>query len=70
MSGGLSDPAVQDEPFAYYSERMAQCPVWHERDIDQYVIGGQAEIRESLMDVATYSSRPIRTRQPSDAVIA
>lgn len=70
MSGGLSDPAVQDEPFDYYRQRMGACPVWHETDIDQYVIGGQAEIRESLMDVATFSSRPIRTRQPSEAMVA
>lgn len=70
MSRGLSDPAVQDEPFEYYRERLAQCPVWHETDIDQYVIGGQAEIRESLMDVATFSSRPSRNRQPGAAVIA
>lgn len=70
MGAGLSDPAVQDEPFAYYRERLSQCPVWHETDIDQYVIGGQAEIRESLMDVATFSSRPSRARQPGPAVIA
>jgi len=70
MSRGLSDPAVQDQPFGYYRERLAQCPVWHESDIDQFVIGGQAEIRESLMDVATFSSRPIRTRQPGEAIVA
>lgn len=70
MAKGLSNPAVQDEPFDYYRERLGQCPVWHETDIDQYIIGGQAEIRESLMDVGTFSSRPSRLRQPGAAVVA
>ena len=53
---GLSDTAVQDDPFGYYRERMAVCPVWHEDDSDLWVIGGHAEARAALMDVATFSS--------------
>ena len=71
MSGrGLSDPAVQDDPFGYYAERLGVCPVWHEDDLGQYVIGGHAEVRESLMDVSTFSSRPNRSRSSSEAAVA
>ncbi len=57
----LSDPAVQDDPFAYYSMRQASgCPVWHEPDVDLYVVGGMAEARETLNDTATFSSGPAR----------
>jgi cytochrome P450 len=63
---GLSDVAVQDSPFAYYRERMTHCPVWHEDDIDLYVIGGHAEARAALMDVDTFSSRPGRYVRPAD----
>lgn len=66
---GLSDPSVQDDPFAYYASRLSECPVWHEPDIDQWVIGGLSEAREALMDVATFSSRP-GGRKASDAAIA
>lgn len=57
---GLSDLSVQDDPFAYYEERLRQCPVWHESDVDLYVIGGLAEAREVAMDVGTFSSAPSR----------
>lgn len=66
---GLSDPGVQDDPFPYYADRLAQCPVWHEADIDQYVIAGQSELRETIMDVSTFSSRPNRNRNPGEAAI-
>lgn len=66
---GLADPSVQDDPFDYYAERLAQCPVWHEADIDQWVIGGLAEARDALMDVGTFSSRP-GGRKPSAATMA
>ncbi len=65
---GLSDPSVQDDPFSYYRERMAACPVWHEADIDLYVIGGHAESRSALMDVGTFSSRPAAGRTTPNAV--
>jgi cytochrome P450 len=68
---GLSDPRVQDDPFEYYRERLAQCPVWHEPDVDLYVIGGHAEARAALMDVGTFSSRPVANKAaPSEAAIA
>ncbi len=67
---GLTDPSVQDDPFEYYAGRMAQCPVWHEDDIDLWVIGGLAEAREALQDVATFSSTPARSRRASEAQIA
>lgn len=66
---GLIDPRVQDDPFPYYAEQMARCPVWHESEIDQYVIAGQSELRESIMDVATFSSRPNRNRNPGEAAL-
>lgn len=66
---GLSDPSVQDDPFAYYASRLSECPVWHEPDIDQWVIGGLAETRDAMMDVATFSSRP-GGRKASEAAIA
>ena len=56
----LSDPKVQDDPFAYYSERHGQCPVWHEADTDLFVIGGMGEARGALNDPATFSSAPAR----------
>lgn len=67
---GLTDPSVQDDPFAYYAERLAGCPVWHEPDIDQWVVGGLAEAREALMDVATFSSRPAAARRANPAHVA
>jgi cytochrome P450 len=68
---GLSDTAVQDDPFGYYRARMAVCPVWHEDDSDLWVIGGHAEARAALMDVSTFSSRPSRKRAAMDeAVVA
>jgi cytochrome P450 len=56
----LSDPDVQDDPFAYYSQKLSACPVWHEADVDLYVVGGMAEARETLTDIATFSSGPAR----------
>jgi len=67
---GLSNPSVQDDPFEYYATRMAECPVWHEDDIDLWVIGGLAETREALQDVSTFSSTPARSRRASEAQIA
>lgn len=66
----LSDRDVQDDPFPYYTQRHAVCPVWHEPDIDLYVIGGMREIREALNDVATFSSAPVRTGSRLSAVAA
>ena len=62
---GLADVAVQDDPFPYYRERMAQCPVWHEPALDLYVIGGLPEARAALTDPGTFSSRPSPRRQQS-----
>ena len=57
----LSDPAVQEDPFAYYAQRHGNgCPVWHEPDLDLYVIGGMDEARSALTDHETYSSAPAR----------
>lgn len=67
---GLTDPSVQDDPFDYYAQRLASCPVWHEDDIDLWVIGGLAEARDALQDVSTFSSTPARSRRASDAQIA
>ena len=54
----LSDQAVQDDPFAYYSERRSACPVWHEPDVNLYVIGAMDEARKALTDAASFSSAP------------
>jgi cytochrome P450 len=59
---GLTDPRVQDDPFDYYRERLAGCPVWHEDDIDLYVIGGHPELREAAQNVGTFSSAPVRAK--------
>jgi cytochrome P450 len=67
---GLSDPAVQDSPFAYYAERFRECPVWHEEDVDLYVIAGHDEARDALMDVATFSSAPARKTATVSAAAA
>ena len=56
----LSDPAVQDDPFAYYAGRRSACPVWHEPDVDLYVIGAMEEARNALTDPASFSSSPTR----------
>jgi cytochrome P450 len=63
---GLSDTRIQDDPFAYYAERREQCPVWHEPDIDLYVIGGYADARAALLDVERFSSRPVRKGAAGD----
>ena len=62
---GLADVGVQDDPFPYYRERMAGCPVWHEPDLDLYVIGGLAEARAALTDPGTFSNRPSPQRRHS-----
>ncbi len=54
----LTSREVQDDPFPYYRERMSQCPVWHEDDINLYVIGGHEEARAALGDLKTFSSKP------------
>ena len=54
----LSDPAVQDDPFTYYNERRSACPVWHEPDVNLYVIGAMDEARKALTDATTFSSAP------------
>jgi len=56
----LSDPGVQDDPFDYYAQHLATCPVWHEADVDLYVVGAMAEARNALNDPATFSSTPAR----------
>ena len=53
--GRLSDRAIQDDPFDYYQQRLSRCPVWHEEDVDLYVIGGLSEAREALMDVESWA---------------
>lgn len=55
---GLTSREVQDDPFPYYRERMSKCPVWHEDDINLYVIGGHEEARAALGDLKTFSSKP------------
>ncbi len=68
---GLTDPLVQESPFEYYAQRLATCPVWHEEDIDLYVIGGHPELRESIMDFATFSNAPLRTKAgPIESAVA
>jgi cytochrome P450 len=57
---GLTDPAVQDDPFAYYAQRHQSCPVWNEPDVDLYVVGSMAESRQALTDATTFSSAPAR----------
>lgn len=67
---GLHDPAVQDDPFEHYASQLARCPVWHEDGLDLWVIGGHPELRDGLMDVATFSSTPNRNRRPGEAALA
>jgi cytochrome P450 len=64
---GLHDPAVQNDPFPYYRERLAKCPVWHEDGLRQWVVGGHAEARQVLMDVERFSNRPASSRHVSEA---
>ena len=68
---GLTDLEVQDDPFGYYRERLAECPVWHEEELDLYVVGGLPEARQVLADTATFSNRPAaRPQNASAAAIA
>jgi cytochrome P450 len=67
---GLSDPAVQDDPFEYYADQLGRCPVWHEEDLDLWVIGGLAEAREALMDVESFSSKPNKSRRATPSQVA
>lgn len=55
---GLTSREVQDDPFPYYRERMSQCPVWREDDINLYVVAGHEEARAALGDLNTFSSKP------------
>ncbi len=65
----LSDPAVQEDPFPYYRERQSTgCPVWHEPQVDLFVVGGMEEIRAVVTDPATYSSAPARRSAGVDSV--
>lgn len=57
---GLTDPAVQNDPFEYYAARRSECPVWHESDVDLHVIGGMPEAREALTNHHVFSSAPTR----------
>jgi cytochrome P450 len=57
---GLSDRDVQNDPFDYYAQRHGSCPVWHESDLDLYVVGSMAESRSVLNDVTTFSNAPGR----------
>ena len=54
---GLSDPVIQDDPYEYYRQRTTDCPVWHEHELDAYVVGGHAEAKEALFDVARFPQR-------------
>ena len=56
----LSDLDVQDDPFGYYAQRLGVCPVWHEDDVDLYVVGGMEAARATLTDSVTFSSAPAR----------
>ncbi len=67
---GLSDLAVQDDPYEYYRQRLADCPVWHEPDLDLYVIGGHTEARRALMDVETFSNSRHAPAVPDPAAVA
>ena len=58
MSNGLTNVDIQDDPYPYYREQLSKCPVWHENDIDLYVIGGHEEARAALGDIATFSNKP------------
>jgi cytochrome P450 len=65
---GLSDRSIQGNPFEYYAQQRAQCPVWHEPDVDLFVIGAMAEAREALTEPATFSSAPARKSQSANPV--
>jgi cytochrome P450 len=65
---GLSDRSIQGNPFEYYAQQRTQCPVWHEPDVDLFVIGAMAEAREALTEPATFSSAPARKSQSANPV--
>ena len=68
---GLTDLDVQDDPFPYYRQRLDSCPVWHEEDLDLYVVGGLPEARAVLTDPVTFSNRPAaRPQTTSEAALA
>jgi cytochrome P450 len=69
---GLTNVNIQDNPFPYYKEQLSKCPVWHETDIDLYVIGGHEETRAALGDIATFSNKPSAGGRAAnmDAIIA
>jgi cytochrome P450 len=64
----LSDPAVQEDPFEYYAQRHQSCPVWHEPDVDLYVVGSMAEARSTLTDSTTFSNTPARRGAGANSV--
>ena len=61
---------IQDDPYPYYRERRGVCPVWHEDELDLYVIGGHSEAKAALLDVTTFSNRPSGTRGRGDEAAA
>ena len=63
---GLSDSLIQDDPYPYYRERTGVGPVWHEDELDLYVIGGHSEAKAALLDATTFSNRPSGTRGLGD----
>ena len=67
---GLTDLGVQDDPFEYYDARRAEGPVWHEDDLDLYVIGGLPEARAALTDRPRSPTAPGPTAGADEAAVA
>jgi cytochrome P450 len=66
----LSDPAVQDNPFEYYSARHRSCPVWKEPDQNLHVVGSMEAARQVLVDSESFSNTPLSHRMGQNPVPA
>ena len=53
----LLDPAVLDDPFDTYAAMHERCPVHRLPENGLYLIAGYEDVRQTLTDAATFSSR-------------
>ncbi|MDB5430868.1 MAG: cytochrome [Caulobacter sp.] len=51
------DPKVQDDPFDFYRALHAQAPVYQMPETGMYMVSRYDDLREMLMDTATFSNR-------------
>jgi len=64
------DPALREDPFAYYAALREHAPVHHASGLDAYLISRHADVKAVVSDPATFSSQvgPITVAPPPEAL--